>query len=319
MTRIQLQPSPFDRLDPVALAIRWWTTQMVDVIGLPRRRQATVEQVEAAGARLSKHVTIQLSDTDGFTAHAVLPKGHADAHRQALELQLPDLSPVKPDLLAISATAIARTPDGATTYAIAMARQTRLNELELAARRKGARSVAFLIDGSALPELQSPASSRRQQRSVLIDAAIVAGVAASAILAVMVWTNTVTVEAETLAQQERDLRGAAVAAETARNEGDVARTLVERGVLKRRSYAALEALARLNAATPNYAWWTRVVWTPEEVSISAQSQNATNALAALSSQAKDWSIELSGTLEAAPTGNAQSFEFIAKPRKASPK
>jgi hypothetical protein len=42
-------------------------------------------------------------------------------------------------------------------------------------------------------------------------------------------------------------------------------------------------------------------------------------LAALSGQAKDWSVEPSGTLEAAPSGGAQSFEFIAKPRKAPPK
>jgi hypothetical protein len=62
-----------------------------------------------------------------------------------------------------------------------------------------------------------------------------------------------------------------------------------------------------------------VAWTPDEVTISAQSQNATSALAALSSQAKDWSIEPSGTLEAAPGGGAQSFEFIARPRKAPPK
>jgi peptidyl-tRNA hydrolase len=319
MTRIQLQPSPFDRLDTVALAVRWWTTQMIEVVGSPNRRNVTVEQVETAGARLPGHITIQLSDTDGFTAHAALPKGHADAHRQALELQLADLSPVKPDLLAISATAIARAAEGATTYAIAMARRTRLDELDKAARRKGARSVVFQVDGSTFPDLHSPASSRRHQRSVILDAAVVASVAASAVLAVVVWTNTVSAEAETLAQRERDLRGAAIAAETARNEGDVSRALVERGVLKRRSYAALEAMARLNTATPNGAWWTRVVWTPEEVTISAQSQNATSALATLSSQAKDWSVEPSGTLEAAPGGGAQSFEFIARPRKAPPK
>lgn len=293
--------------------------QMIDIVGSPRRKPATVEQVETAGLRLPKHLTIKLDETDGFVAHAVLPKGHPEAHRQALELQLPDLCPVKPDLLASSATAIAQAPDGATTYAIAMARRTRLDELELAARKKGARSVAFQIEGPSAPELNSPLSSRRHQRSVIMDAAIVAGVAAAAVLAVMVWTNTVNVEAETLAQQERDLRGAAVAAESARNEGDVSRALVERGVLKRRSYAALEALARLNTATPKTAWWTRVVWTPDEVSISAQSQNATNALAALSGQAKDWSIEPSGTVEASPSEVAQSFEFIARPRRAPSK
>lgn len=316
MTRIQLQPSPFDRLDPVAHAVRWWTTQMVEMIGQPRRRQVTAEEVETPGGRLSGHIAIVLGETDGFLAHAMLPKGHADAHRQALTLQLPDLSPITPDLLSIAATAVSREADGSTTYAIAAARGARLEALETEARRKGARSAVFHIEGSPVPELHSPVATRRHRRALVGDAILVAGVAMSAILAVTVWTNVVNAEAEALARQERGLRGAAIATEAARNSSDISRALIERGLLKRRSYAALAAIARLNQATPSAAWWTHITWTPEDVSVSALSQDATGALAALSKAAKDWSIEPSGTVAAAPGGGPQSFEFIAKPRKA---
>jgi len=318
VTRIDLQPSPLDRLDPVAQAIRWWTSQMIDIVGAPRRKMIPAESLDQVGARLPRNVAIALADTDGFIAHVRLPKAHADTHRQALQLQLADLAPIAPDRLRVAAKAVEKTGEGAFVYAVAMARPARLDQLEKAARRQGARSVVFHIADHAEPELLSPGAAARQQRSLILDASIVVAIAASAVLAITSWTMRVTSEAEDLATRERDLRGAAVAAEAARQQGAVSQALVERGVLKRRSTAALDTLALLNTATPDGAWWTRVVWTPEEVAISAQGRNATAAIGQMSERAKGWSIELTGPLASTPDAN-QPFDIVARPRASPPR
>lgn len=316
MTRIDLQPSPLDRLDPVAQAIRWWTSQMMDILGRPRREAITAYALEAETRRLPRHVTICLSDADGFMAHAALPKAKVDTHKQALRLQLPDIAPLPPEELRVAARAVDIATNGVTIYAIAMARPDRLDQLEKLARSRGARSVVFQVADHAEPELLSPLTERKRQRSLFIDASIVVGIAAAAVVAVSAWTLRMTSEAEEFAIRERELRGAAVAAESARQQSSVSQAFVERGILKRRSMAALDNLAMFNTATPNEAWWTRIVWTPEEVAISAQGRNATTAIAHMSKEAKGWSIELSGSL-AATGDTVQPFDVIARPRRSA--
>jgi hypothetical protein len=315
MTRLELQPSPFDRLDPVARALRWWTSQMLDLAGATRRTTLNADDIAAYTKRLPRHVTIALSEENGFLAEITLAKGHADVHRQALVLKLPDLAPLPADQMCVTARAVAPAEDGAITYAVAMARRARLDDLEAQARKRGARSVVFQVGDSDI-DLLSPAAETRRRRSMLIDVGIIAALALASVAASLAWTSRINAETEHLAQQERDLRGAAVAAETAREEAEVARALVERGILNRRSTVALDAIATLNQATPRSAWWTRLVWTPDEITIGAEAGDATAAIGALSSSAKAWSIELSGAIAAAPEGGAQTFELVARPRKA---
>jgi len=315
MTRLEFQPSPFDRLDPVARAVRWWTSQMLDLAGAPRRTTLNADDIATGAKRLPRHVAIRLPEEEGFLAEISLARGQADAHRQALALKLPDLAPLPADELCVTARAMAPADDGATTYAVAMARRARLNALEAQARKRGARSVAFHVGDSDI-DLLSPTAEARRRRSMLIDVGIIGALAIAAVAASLAWTSRINAETERLAQQERDLRGAAVAAETAREEAEVARALVERGILNRRSTVALDAIATLNLATPRSAWWTRLTWTPDEITIGAEAADATAAISSLSSAAKVWSIELSGAIAAAPEGGVQAFELVARRRKA---
>lgn len=317
MNRITLQPSPCDRLDPVARAIRWWTDQMLDIAGRPQRRTIAASDVAEGTGRLPRHLAIMLSDTEGFVAEASLPRGLADAHRQALELKLSDLAPVQSEKLSVAATAVRQAQDGATTYALAMARKDTLNKLEDQARKRGAHDVVFAVTEASALDVVSPTAAGQSRSRLIIDASLVLGVAITAVMAVMAWTGRITAEAEQLAGQERTLRSAAIAAENTRREGEVSQQLVERGVLNRRGHSALDALAALNAATPDNAWWRRVVWTPSETTLSLESTDATAAIASLSSAAKGWSLELSGALAAAQEGQAQAFELVARQRQAA--
>jgi hypothetical protein len=315
MTRLDLQPSPLDRLDPVARAVRWWTSQILDIIGARRRKALMAHDIPTTTKRLPRHVAIGLPEEDGFMAELSLAKGNADVHRQALGLKLPDIAPIPADQLCVTARAVARGEDGSITYAVAMARRARLDDIEAITRKRGARSVVFHIPGSEDLDILSPATVRRQRRALVLDVGLVAALAVAAIAASMAWTWRIACETEILAEQERNLRGAAVAAEIARDESDVARSLIERGILDRRSTVALETIAALNEATPPQARWTQFVWTPDEITIGAEAGDATAAINALSSSANGWSIELAGVIAAAPEGGAQAFSVVARQRK----
>jgi hypothetical protein len=315
MTQLRLQPSVLDRLDPVAGAIRWWTSQIVTLFGAAPRKTIAVEDLEHNTKRLHAKVAIALGETDGFVATTRLPKGSADAHRQALGLRIDDIAPTTPATLSMTGAAVARDADGSLTYAVMMARKERLTQIEAIARRKGARDVIFTSGNAGDLELRSPAAERKAQQALLVDAAIVLAIIVSTMIAVSVWTTRIEAETEMLAGEERSLRRAAVAAETTRNAAGVSAQLIERGLLSRRADAALRTLAMLNEATPDQAWWTRVRWTPQETTLSGQATDATAAIGQMSDRAKAWSIELTGPLNAAPSGGYQSFELIARERK----
>lgn len=314
MSRVQLQPSELDQLDPVARAIRWWTSQMLDIVGRSPRKVVSVEAIESGAGKLPARIAVSLPDTDGFLAYAHLPKGPSAAHQRALDLRIKDLAPSTPEDLKIVATATERDEEGGATYALVMARRDRLDELELSARRRRARSLVFTVDGHPGLELTSPRSDRRSRALLVVDAAIAVGVALLAAFAVMVWATRINAEAETFAERESKLRRLAVAAETSSSDARIAQDLVNRGLLKRRASSALNALAALNEATPASAWWTKVVWTPDQVSIAGQSGNATAAIGALSSALKSWSVELAGPVAAASEAGIQSFDLVARPR-----
>lgn len=315
MTGVRLQPSVLDRLDPIAAAIRWWTSEIAGLFGSFSRKVVTVEALDQK-KRLPHKIAIMLGETDGFVARTRLPKGSSDAHRRALDLKAQDLAPIAPTALTIIATATERASDGSLTYAVAMARKDRLGVLETIARRKGARSVAFAVEHAADVELLSPAADRKSQRNLIIDAVIVLSVIVSGMVAVSSWTARIEAETAELAAQERSLRRAAVVAEAARKDAGISAQLIERGLLGRRADTALRTLALFNTATPDSAWWTRIRWTPQETTISGQAADATGAIKQMSNTAKGWSIELSGPLNAAPSGGFQTFELIARERKA---
>ena len=314
MTRVELQPSHFDRLDPVAQAIRWWTSQMAEMLSNRTHKPSAADAIEADKVRLSRNVLILLSDKDGFTAHTRVPKGSADEHLKAISLRVPDLAPIDPSALTIVTTAVKQNEDGGVTYELAMARKDRLDQLEAAARRRGASSVLFSTGSSSSIELRSPRSARRASRNLVMDAALTVMVIAAAVVAVATWTLKVNEETQALAEQERAIRRAAVAMEASRDAGEVSRQLVERGILTRRGSAALKTIAILNAATPDDTWWTSLRWSPTEIAISGQSPNASAAINALSASTKDWSIELAGPLNSASSEGLQSFDVIARPR-----
>jgi hypothetical protein len=131
----------------------------------------------------------------------------------------------------------------------------------------------------------------------------------------MLWTSRIEAETRSLDAQASKVRRAALAAETARRDSDLAKAFVDRGVLDRRAGAALKSLAELDRATPDTAWWTSVRWTPEEVTISGESANAAAAIDAIATDALHWSVELAGPIKSDAAG-AQTFELRAHKRPA---
>jgi hypothetical protein len=313
-TRIELIPSPIDRLDPLAHAIRWWTSQMIDVFGVPARKTIAAETLAQNGKLRARHVLVVLPDTDAFVANLTLPKGSSDAHANAIKLRLGDLAPISPAQLQISATAIEQAEDGAVTYAVAMARRGRLDHLEAVARRKGAQTVKYRSPECDAAELKSGRTERIARRSLILDGALVAAILAAAVAAAASWTARIESDTRVLSEQERGLRRAVVVSETARRDADIARNFIDRGVLNRRAGALLQSLSQLNKATPDGAWWTSVRWSPEEITISAQAGDATKAIETISANAKSWTVELGGAINAAGGAAPQTFELKLRPR-----
>jgi hypothetical protein len=266
--------------------------------------------------KLPRDVLISLAETDAFAAQLTLPRGEAGAHVKAIQLRLGDLAPQDPVRLQIATTAIETNASG-TTYVIAMARGDRLDQLERAARKKGARRVRFRAPEGDAVNLTSPLEDRRLRRGLIRDTAIALGLLASIVAAVMAWTARIENETRLLSDQERGLRRAAVAVESARREAVIAQNFVNRGILNRRAGAVLDTLAVLNTATPNGAWWTSVKWAPQETSLSERSGDPTRTIEEISKEAKSWTVELSGPLGAATGEQPQNFELRLRPREAA--
>lgn len=315
MPGITFLPSPLDRLDPVARLVRWWTQQLLDVFGRGRRTVLPAQTL-ASGAteKLPTSIVVELSNADGFVALTHLPKGSASAHQRALSLRIADLSPLQPGQLVIAASAIEQDPEGGTTYAAVMARREQLDQLEKLARSRKASSVIFNVPGYPGIDLKSPRAQRYDRIGRIVDAGLVIGIGAAAALAAVAWSNRINDETEALVQREASLRRLATAAEVSTNDALVSRDLVDRGLFKRRGTAALDALANLNAATPDNTWWTKVIWMPDQLAVTAQSLNATSAITGLSAANKAWSVEMSGPLVAATDGGVQTFDFLARRR-----
>jgi hypothetical protein len=310
--RVELLPSPFDRLDPVAAAVRWWTAQMLDVAGRPRRVTVSPETLSAGAKVRGKHVAISLADTDIFVARLVLPKGPAAAHEKALKLRLADIAPIDPNRLRTVASAAEVLADGSHSYAVAMARPERLDDLEKLARKRGVRSVQFHAALEPETGLNSPSAERRRLRRHLVDAGLALLVILSAVSAVTIWTARLEQETQAIASRERDIRRAVVEAEGARQSARIAEELVARGILNRRPSAAIASIAGVNTATPNGAWWTSVRWSPQEIRLSLQSTDAARAIEAISAKAKPWTVELGGSINAAAGAAAQSFDLTLR-------
>lgn len=315
---IQLVPSLHDRLDPVGQVLRWWTSQMSDLLGRPATKVLPAADIAQEARRLPYSVTISLGEEDAYAAEVPLPQGHPDMHRSALALRLAEIAPIDPDQLQIFATALAPTDASAVTYAIAMARKHRLDELERAARKKGAQLVAFCVESLPILPLSSPREDRGKRINLIIDAALVLAIAVAAAVAVVAWGDRIKTDTAGITREERTIRSAAVAADAARRSAEQAKQLVDHGVLDRRAGAALRALAELNAATPDGSWWTAVRWTPEETTLTGESADAAAAIDAIAKAAPKFSVELAGPLRAGAPGQAQTFELKASPRKASP-
>lgn len=309
---IRLTPSAFDQSDMVARTIRWWVAEVVSAFGVRPLAIVSLDTVEI-DHRLPSSLSIALDETDAFVAQYALPKGHPQAHRSALLLRIRDLAPVDPATLEIAAGAVGRDADASLTYAVAMARRVRLEGIEAIARRKGARRIRFHAERSPETAFFGPNERRRRRRAFIFDAAVMVSVALALAVASTLWTQRYERETRVIEAQEKNLRQAAVGAETARRQAELARSFINRGILRRRAGVALEALADLNRATPDTAWWSAVHWTPDEVQIDGASSVATEALDKLSAEASGWSIALSGSLSAGH-GQPQTFEVRARPK-----
>jgi hypothetical protein len=319
--RLVLRPGAVDRLDPVAAALRWWISRLA--AALPRRRPAALalKDLEEGGRRLSGAVAVALPAEEIFVSRVALPPGRSDAHRRALALRLPDLAPLPPSALEIAARSERRGEDGAVVYAVAMARADRLTALEAAARRRGAKRVAFVGEADRGVTLETARARRARARGALLDAALVLAVALTAVWASSAATRRLEAEARALLAADEAARRAAVAEARVAQEAALVDVLLAQGALERRAGAAIEDLAALNAATPDGAWWTRVRWTPGEVAIAGASPEAAAAIERLSAAAgaTRWRVALAGAVQSSGSGGTQSFELRARRAESEPR
>jgi hypothetical protein len=305
--------SPYDRLDPVAAAVRWWTSRLTEVLQPGEPAIIAIADVERSGGpRLPPHVTLKLPPEEVFLSRVVLPPGAPAAHRKALMLRLAELAPLDPVELEIAARRVGDLgADGRSeaVYAVAMARAMRLATLEESARRAGARSVRFAGDGEAWVTLDTARARRAQTRARLLDIGLALALVATGAAAAGVSTRAIERETEALLLAEQSLRRAAVAEERVVRDAELAEGLLARGLLERRAEVVLQDLAALNAATPDGAWWTRLRWTPGEVTIAGASREAAAAIESLSAAASGWRVAPAGPVRAGAGDGLQTFEL----------
>lgn len=303
-----LLPSPRDRLDPAAAALRWWTTRLQDVFA-PRGSATVSAEDLAKSRRLRASVSIALGPKDLFVARVPMPPGHPGAHKKALALRLPELVPIDVDAIDVAARRSDAGTSDAAIYMIAVARTQRLEELETLARGRGARRVSFHPVGHTALRLETPRTRRRRRRGAVADALLVTLLVAAFVSASSAARMVITRETEGLVATERTIRQAAVARERDARDAEIAGEFVARGVLDRRAGSVVEDLAALNEATPDGAWWTRVRWEPDQVLIWGESDDASAAIEGLSAEATGWRVALSDAVRASGSDGRQSFEL----------
>jgi hypothetical protein len=314
--RIDIAPGPDDRLDPLAAAVRWWTSRLLEVFATERTATVRLEEIEQTDPRkLPRSVTVALPSEDLFIARIRLPPGSVEAHKRALALRLPELAPLDPASLEV---ATRRAPSHAdpddkdrpqALYLVAMARTERLAALEQAALTRGSRRVRFCAAGEHSLRLETTRARQARLRSAMVDAALALALATMSVAAVSTTTRALERDTDALLAADQAARRAAVASERAAREAQLADGLVARGVLDRRAGVALDELAALDAATPDAAWWTRVRWVPGEVNLTGASGGATTAVEGLSKAASGWGVALAGPVRAGADRATQTFEL----------
>jgi len=329
--RITILPSPHDQLDPVAAFVRWWTRNLADVFAGSKVAVVPADDIEGRrDKRLPHAVSIALSPDDVFVADVVLPRGGAGAHAKALALRIGGLAPLDlselewvarraaapPAQEAGSGTALAAadgTPKRAQVndarYLVAMARTVRLNELERVARRSGARQLWFHAEGSREIRLMTARATRAMRRGALIDVALLGVALVTGMVAVHSWTQTINRDTDALVEAEQSVRSAAVARERSERDNASAEDFIARGVLERRVGAVARDISVINAATPDTAWWRRVRWQDDGVTVAGTSAQASVAIEAMSDSLVDWTVALSGPVRSSDGDDLQSFEL----------
>lgn len=314
LARVSVRPGAFDRLDPIAALVRWWTKALSDAFAGAPARIASVTALEKGGKRrLRGDARLALDETDAFVATVHLPEGAPGAHAKALALRVPGLAPIASEALVFAAHRVAG--DDGATYHVAMARRDRLSELENLARRRGVRRVAFHpADDPELP-LVTPRREAADRRAALVDMGVIAAALVAAVAAVQAWTAAVNRDVDALVAAEQAVRAEATARGRALRDTAAAQALVARGVLDRRIGAVAEDLAALNAATPDAAYWTRVRWQADGVRVTGASAEASAAIealsAALATERGGWSVSLSGPVRGGDREGLQTFEVLA--------
>lgn len=313
--QIDLQPSPYDRLDPVARATRWWLGTLRSILS----RSASPTRAPSAEASRSNNKQCprdRLDEQNCFVAELTLPPGSPEAHRRAIELRLDELAPVDARTLSIAAVAI-HADDTGGRYRIAMARDETLTEV---AKRSGDGRLVhsgIFPGGVQSPILRSKQAIARRRWRKIMDSAFLVGLAVILAVATSIWTERIRRESQAIADREREIRRAKLVGAGERADAELVQALTAKGILERRPGGALHTLALLNAAMPDDAWWETVRWSPDEVMISARGSDATASLDLFSQNALRWSIELSGPITSADRDDAQSFDIRITPRRAS--
>ncbi len=309
---LDMVPGPLDRPEPVARAIRWWVSSLTGSGpagsgGATKRRRTTAHALERAAKSSSSRQVVTLNHRDCFIAHLSLPPGAPEAHKRAIALRLDELAPIAPGKLSVAAIAVRRSETD-VTYAIAMARKDRLKSLTDQARRQGARILHFTPQSADHIPLRTDEQVRSRRISQIIDGLLASGLVLAIAIAAHVQTDRYRQETEQLLDLERAARAQVIALENDRRNAALANDLTTAGVLARRPGAALDALANVNAATPDTAWWTSIRWSPDEILLAAKSRDAVGALQLLSQDALRWSVEPIGTVTTDPSDGSQSFE-----------
>lgn len=304
---VEMIPGPLDRPDPIARAVRWWLS------ALPRLKvRSKVERLAADALSGPSRIAparpiVALNERDCFIADITLPPGTPEAHKPAITLRLKELAPIDPAKLSIAAIATRRS-DAGVTYGIAMAREARLQGLVEQARKAGAQILHFTPNDAVDITLRTNAQIKARRLSAVIDGVLGVALVLATSFLTHLQTERIRVEAEEIALREREVRRQVVDLEQQRKDAELAQDLSAAGIISRRPGAALDALANINAATPDIAWWTSIRWSPEETILTAKGRDATEALRLLSQDALRWSVELAGPITTSQANETQNFE-----------
>ncbi len=199
------------------------------------------------------------------------PVNRKSDYRKATEVALPQLMPMPEDGLII----YGRVSKTGAQLAAFRAEEVTVWSLQQRASKSWLRiSETWCV--------RTPGAQSAAKRNVMTGALAVAVLAVSIVALQVQYVAKLESDLEAMQVQEQESRAAALALARQRGEADLWGSLQKARAPERLPASVLYRIAELSRLTPNEAAWTRIDWTPEQITIEGRARDPLTVLSALS-------------------------------------